>query len=225
MCHTIRYHNAEHHNINLTTTIIPNYKVPNSHTTKHLSPTHQSYITQITNQSVASPFSCTFTIYHNSYRSLSHNLICRRRMSFRSVTQLLCCDNYFLPASLPFSTPTRSRRQFLSTRHIALFSFSRHINSLETYFFFNKYLNLSHSFSACPLLSSHLLQLSLTAFFSCRLTFCTLDSSFLYLYLYSSHSFIFSVPNVTRSNISTLFPVTSYILSLFSEKTQSVHLA
>ena len=109
-----------------------------------------------------SPFSCISTIHHSSYHSLSYNLIHRRSMPFRSVTQLLCYDNYFLAASLPFSTPARSSRPFLSTRHIALFSFTCHINSLETSFSFRTSIFISHILSLPVLHSlpiSHILSL------------------------------------------------------------------
>jgi hypothetical protein len=48
------------------------------------------------------------------------------------------------------------------------------------------------------------LQLSLSAFFSCRLTFCTLDSSFLYLY-----RIFISFFNLLRSKCDTFQHINS----------------
>lgn len=147
-------------------------------------------------------------------------------MPFRSVTQLLCCDNYFLPASLPFSTPTRSCRPFLSTRHIALLSFTSHINSLKTSFFFCTSIFISHILSL-PVLHSLPISCSFLWPHSFPVVLLSVHSTphFSIFVVYLSHSLIFSFPNVTLSNIETLFLGTSYIHSLFREKKHNVHLA
>jgi hypothetical protein len=65
------------------------------------------------------------------------------------------------------------------------------------------------------------LQLSLTALFSCRLTFCTLDSSFLYLYrIFISFSNLLCSKCDTFQHINSTFRNSVHSFTLQRKETQ-----